>query len=72
MKNITVPVDDDTYQLARIRATELGTSVSALVRNFLKRLAGKAVDAVGQETVAERRRRLLAEIVAEMNQGGRA
>ena len=29
MKNITVSVDEETHRLARIRATELDTSVSA-------------------------------------------
>ena len=36
MKKITVSVDEETYRLARIRAAELGTSVSALVRDYLK------------------------------------
>ena len=31
MKNITVSIDEQTYRSARIRATELDTSVSALV-----------------------------------------
>jgi plasmid stability protein len=35
MKNITVRVDDATYQRARVRAAEAGTSVSAMVRDFL-------------------------------------
>lgn len=35
MKNITVSVDDDTYRRSRIKAAEVGTSVSALVRSFL-------------------------------------
>ncbi len=35
MKNITVAVPDDVYRGARIRAAELGTSVSALVTNYL-------------------------------------
>jgi len=35
MKNITVSVDDETYRRARIRAAELGKSVSALVRDLL-------------------------------------
>ena len=39
MKNITVSVDEDTHRLARIRAAELDTSVSALVRQFLRSLA---------------------------------
>ncbi len=39
MKNITVSVDTETYRLARIRAAERDTSVSALVRQFLTSLA---------------------------------
>jgi plasmid stability protein len=39
MKNITVSVDDETYRKARIRAAELDTSVSALVRKFLSEFA---------------------------------
>ena len=35
MKNITVSVSDEIYRRARIRAAELGTSVSALVAEFL-------------------------------------
>ena len=36
MKNITVSVDEETHRLVRIRAAELETSVSALVRNYLQ------------------------------------
>jgi hypothetical protein len=39
MKNITVTVDDETYRMARIKAAEQDTSVSALVRRFLAELA---------------------------------
>ncbi len=35
MKNITVSLDDECYRRARIRAAELDTSVSAMVRQFL-------------------------------------
>lgn len=38
MKNITVSINDETYRLARIRAAEAGTSVSALVRTYLEGL----------------------------------
>ncbi len=37
MKNITLKVDDATYRKARIRAAKAGTSVSAMVRDFLNR-----------------------------------
>ena len=39
MRNITVSVDDETYRRARIRAAELDTSVSAVVREMLKKFA---------------------------------
>ena len=38
MKNITVTVPDEVYLLARVYAARQGTSVSALVRRFLKSL----------------------------------
>lgn len=38
MKNITVTVHDETYLLARVHAARQGTSVSALVRQFLESL----------------------------------
>jgi plasmid stability protein len=37
MKNITLKVDDTTYHKARVRAAQAGTSVSAMVRDFLNR-----------------------------------
>lgn len=39
MKNITVTVDDETYRAARVKAAEMDTSVSALVRRYLTELA---------------------------------
>ena len=35
MRNITLSIDEETYRLARIKAAEAGTSVSALVRDYL-------------------------------------
>ncbi|NJM37578.1 MAG: hypothetical protein HC845_06810 [Akkermansiaceae bacterium] len=37
MRNITVKIDDETYRKARIRAANQGTSVSAMVREFLSK-----------------------------------
>lgn len=59
MKNITVSVDDEVYRRARVRAAELDTSVSAVVRRFL-------VDFVGDETDFERRKRLQDETLASI------
>lgn len=40
MKDITVSIDEETHRLARVRAAELDTSVSALFREYLRELAG--------------------------------
>jgi plasmid stability protein len=37
--NITVSVPDDVYRVARIRAAEQGSSVSALVAGYLRSLS---------------------------------
>ncbi len=66
MKNITVSVDEETYRLARVRAAESDTSVSALVRAFLEEL-------VHGETRAERfarLKRLQDEVLAEIEARG--
>ena len=74
MKNITVSIDEHTHRQARIRATELGTSVSALVRNFLNRLVAKPLEEKvteeESETPLERRRRLLREVFADFDARG--
>ena len=72
MRNITVSVDDETH---RTKAAELDTSVSALVRDYLRRLArGQAVgigsDRHVAETERERRGRLLAEAVEDITKNG--
>ena len=71
MKNITVSVDEETHRLARIRAAELDTSVSALVRDYLKslvadRTVGTVANGPGMEEEAERRRRILREVIADI------
>ena len=59
MKNITVSVDDETHRRARIRAAELDTSVSAVVRRLLTEFAGG-------ETEFERRRKLQDQTLASI------
>ena len=44
MKNITVSVDDAVHRQARIHAASCGTSVSALVRNYLISLASPSAE----------------------------
>ena len=74
-KNITVSIDEKTHRLARIRAAELDTSVSALVRNYLRSLVGNDADAMapnglGTETVAGLRHRELEEVLADFDARG--
>ena len=73
MKNITVSIDEHTHRQARIRAAELGTSVSALVR-LLNRLVAKPLEEKvteeESETPLERRRRLLREVFADFDARG--
>ena len=74
MKNITVSVDEETYRLSRVKAVERGTSVSALVRGYLKTLIREQADGPGAseqgiETESERRR-LLKEVLADFDARG--
>ena len=67
MKKITVSIDEETYRLARIRAAELDTSVSALVRDYLRSLASGSRDA---EKEAERRRELMRQVFQDFEARG--
>ncbi len=44
MKNITLSVPDEVYRAARIRAAERGSSVSALVAEYLRALSEREAD----------------------------
>lgn len=59
MRKITVSVPDETYRQAKVRAAELGSSVSALVRDFLVELAA-------EESDFDRRRRLQDDVLASV------
>ncbi len=44
MANITLSVPDDVYRAARIRAAEQGSSVSALVAEYLRSLSDREAE----------------------------
>lgn len=44
MKNLTVSVPDEIYRLARVRAAEGGSSVSALVTAYLRSLGDQEAE----------------------------
>lgn len=54
MRNITVSVPDDVYRAARIRAAERGSSVSAIVAEYLRSLSGGGAESARLE--AQQRR----------------
>ena len=77
MRNITVTIDEETHRLARIRAAELDTSVSAMVRGFLRslvldsaRAAGKVLGKPDNETQEQIRARELEEVFADFDARG--
>ncbi len=70
MKNITVSVDDDTHRAARIRAAQLGTSVSALVQGYLRSLADGQLNEPSVGTGVGLRVRNLEEVIADFASRG--
>ena len=42
MANLTIAIEDDVLKKARLRAVEQGTSVNAVVREFLREYTGSA------------------------------
>ncbi len=74
-KNITVSVDEQTHRRARIVAAEMGTSVSALVREYLRNLssqhAARSPGPVGDQIeIAANRRENLRSLLAEWKSKG--
>jgi hypothetical protein len=59
VKNITVSVPDDVYRSARIRAAERGSSVSALVAEYLRSLSDQEA---GFARLEQEQQRVRAEI----------
>ncbi len=47
MKNVTIALDDEIHRQARIRAAELGTSLSAMVKDYLIELTSGVVPPAG-------------------------
>jgi len=51
--NLTITVDDEVLRRARIRALSQGTSVNAVLREFLESYAGSEVEAAARARLAE-------------------
>ena len=51
--NLTITVDDETLRRARIRALSQGTSVNAVLRDFLESYAGSEIEAAARSRLAQ-------------------
>jgi plasmid stability protein len=50
--NLTITIDDEVLRRARIRALSQGTSVNAVLREFLESYAGSDVEAAARAKLA--------------------
>jgi plasmid stability protein len=51
--NLTITIDDELLRKARIRALNQGTSVNAVLREFLESYAGSEAEALARSRLAE-------------------
>ena len=70
MKTIRVSVDDETHRLARIRAAQTGTTVSAMMRDLLTELLQRPAETEPTETEPQRRARLLDDVLERFRREG--
>ena len=70
MKVISVAVDDETHRLARIKAAQKGTSMSALLREYLLQVLREDGNRHPAETEPQRRARNLDEVMARFEAEG--
>ena len=66
--NLTITVDDEVLRRARIRALTQGTSVNAVLREFLESYAGSEIEAGARTRLAK----LARESTASSGAAGRA
>ena len=50
--NLTITIDDEVLRRARIRALSQGTSVNAILREFLQSYAGSDVESAARKRLA--------------------
>ena len=63
-------VDDETHRLARIRAAETGTTVSAMMRDMLLETLKRPAEPGPVEAEPETRARLLEEVIKRFKRDG--
>ena len=70
MKVISVAVDDEIHRLARIKAGQKGTSMSAMLRDYLLQILKEDCDRPPEETEPKRRARMLDVVMARFEAEG--
>ncbi len=70
MKTISVSVDDEIHRQARIKAAQMGTSMSAMLRDYLLKILEEGGDFPPQETEPQRRARKLDEVLERFKREG--
>ena len=70
MKTISVSVDEETHRLARVRAVETGTTVSAMMRGLLTALLQHPAGSEQAQPEHENHARLLDEVLERFEREG--
>ena len=70
MKTISVSVEDEIHRQARIKAAQMGTSMSAMLRDYLLKILEEGGDFPLQETEPQRRARKLDEVLERFKREG--
>ena len=71
MKRITVSLDDETHRIAKAKAAGKGTSVSAMVREYLTSLTDADPEAEYSATAGtENSEKTLSEVIADIRARG--
>ena len=70
MKVISVAVDDETHRLARIKAAQNGTSMSAMLRDYLLQMLSEDGIHPPEETEPQRRARMLDDVMRRFEAEG--
>jgi plasmid stability protein len=59
MTNLTITIDEETLRRARIRALERGTSVNAVLRDYLESFAGtRSAQSAAIDSILDRSHRV--------------
>lgn len=70
MEVISLDVDDEIHRLARIRAAQKGTSMSAMLRDYFLQILSEDVHRLPEETEPQRRVHILKVVMVRFEAEG--